>query len=175
MGQGLYRRLIFKKIVEIAQLNVAALAATPGQMIPRRRELPPVNANDGSPRVEAREGKETFLRLVCQVETGERERAQAGPLGNVPTSRRTVVFSMDDLEQMNLIDPVSGLPLLRTTDRLHAIYDYKTEELLETIRNPPGLFAVHVEPVGYGFGGGRANLVPVSFEERGPAPRGAGT
>lgn len=166
--------LIFFKLVEIARYDTVATAAT-GMLRGRLRDLGHTNANDGiTPRTSARDGNETIVRLRAQIETGATEDMQQGPLGDTPVSRRVLVFAMFELEQLGLVDPTTKKPLLKKTDRLHAIYEPETEELIETIANPPGLFAHHSEPVGFGYGVGGPNLLAVHFEDRSQGTRGAG-
>lgn len=167
----LFDYLPFPKLIEIARYDTAATAAA-GGMNHGLDEVRVVNKNDGSPRESAR--RETKLQLEGTIETAGLGEQMPGPLGNVPRQGRTVIFRRSDLEAHGLIAP-DGRPSLKPGDRFAAVYDIETGRLLETIAENPGLYASHVEPVGYGYGPGGANLIAMTFSERGRATRGPGS
>ena len=84
--------------------------------------------------------------------------------GNSP---RTHVVHFRDLEQLGLVDPTTGDALLRVGDRIVALRDYRTGELVQAVRTPPGLYLTEAQPQ---FGLGlRRNLLLATFTERAQA------
>ena len=112
------------------------------------------------------------LEVLCQVENGRQDELRMGPTGNTPDSRLSLVLHFADLERAGLVHPQTGEALLRTGDRLDALKQ-RDGTLVQRFRNPPGLFATEVRPIGFGLGRGasRRNLLLVSFEDRRQAPR----
>ena len=78
----------------------------------------------------------------------------------------------EELERMGLVDPGSGDALLRVDDRLVAIRDYHTGELVQAVRTPPGLYITEVRPQSFGLGLKR-NLLFSVFDERALGAKGA--
>ncbi|OGR01277.1 MAG: hypothetical protein A2284_18450 [Deltaproteobacteria bacterium RIFOXYA12_FULL_61_11] len=107
------------------------------------------------------------LRLPCQVEPELLEALRLTVSGNAPRSRLELLFHFKDLEREGLVDPISGEALLRPGDRLAALHD-KTGALVQTIRTPPGLYAIEVRPLGFGLGRQRPrrNVLLVLFSDR---------
>jgi hypothetical protein len=80
------------------------------------------------------------------------------------------VFHFADLERLGLVDPTTGEALLRIGDRLTAIRDYRTGDLIQAVRTPPGLYLTEPQPE-FGLGGCR-NLLLATFSERALGPQG---
>jgi hypothetical protein len=119
---------------------------------------------DGIGEDERRELPAVFV--PCQVEPEHFEEQRQRPSGNVPRSSVELVMHFRDLERVGLVD-AEGNALITVGDRLGGIYtrDLRPEW---TVRNPPGLFASEVRPLGFGLGLGRSrrNLLLVCFRER---------
>lgn len=80
------------------------------------------------------------------------------------------MFHFGDLEQLGLVEPTTGDALLQIGDRLVALRDFRTGELVQAIRTPPGLYLTEAQPE---FGLGlRRNLLLTTFLERSLGPRG---
>jgi len=123
------------------------LVPTPGgRGADARREKPPV-------------------RIPCQVEVQTFGELTELLPGNSPRSNLVLVFHFQDLERMRLVDPATGDALLRVGDRLAAIRDYRTGELVQAIRTPPGLYLTEAQPQSFGLGQ-RRNLLLATFTER---------
>jgi hypothetical protein len=165
-------QLIFPYLVDIAQLDTAATAADPDAAGPLTsgydpdfREpvlVPPVSGSASAPvrRVE------TLVQLYAQIETEEEGRLQMMVGGVSPQSRRVLIFHFVDLEAVGMVDATSGRAKLRAPgDRLVAIRNPDTHELIETIPDNPGFWAISVESIGWGMGPDR-NLLKVIFEDR---------
>lgn len=166
-----FSRLIFPKIVEIRRFDTAATAAASGFDRSLRETLVD-NPNDGTPRVNQR--RETPIRIRAQIETDTFQRLNMGGLGDAPTSHLVVVFLASEMKAAGFVDPTSGEPLFKVTDRLAGIYTL-AGGLILAIEDPPGLYAVSVKPCGIGFGFGRSTgyeLVEGSFEGRPSGPTG---
>lgn len=118
---------------------------------PFRRELPPI-------------------RVPCQVEPEALEELRMLPSGNTPRSRLDLVFHFRDLERLGLVHEASGDAQIRPGDRLGALFG-RDGRLVQAVRTPPGLYASHARPIGFGLSRRRPhrNLLLVTFEDR---PRG---
>jgi len=168
-------RLINPFLAEIGQLDTVATAADPDGAGPLTSGYDPdfketVVFSAAGARTDARrEGP--LIRVPCQVEVGALETMQQLASGNSPNSRVVLVFHLQDLERMGLVDPTSGEARLHVNDRLVAIHTIRGQ-LVQAVRSPPGLFATEVQPQSFGLGLSR-NLLLVTFEERELATRGA--
>lgn len=168
-------RLINPFLAEIAQLDTVATDADPDGPGPLTsgydddfKETVAYSAG-AQPRVDARQEK-PLLRIPCQVEVSTLETLEQLGAGASPHSRLTLVFHFEHLEQVGLVDPVTGTARLRVNDRLVAIYSCDSE-LVHSVRTPPGLYAIEVQPQSFGLGLSR-NLLVVTFQERAVAARG---
>jgi hypothetical protein len=149
-------RLLFPLTVELAQLDTDAVQ-TAGGYDPDFKTYKPT----GSGRQE-----KPVVRLLAQIEMSRWEGQQQLQGGNQPDSRLALVFHFRELEQKNLIDPVTGEALIRVNDRLVAIYSRNGATKEQSVRVPSGgLYATEVQPAGLGLGG-RRNLLLVVFDER---------
>jgi hypothetical protein len=162
-------RLINPLAAEFAQLDTAATAADPDGPGPltsgydtdfHETVLVP---SAGGPRRDARREKPS-IRVPCQIEVQSFGVLAELATGNSPRSHLVLVFHFADLEQLGLVDPATGDALLRVGDRLVAIRDLRTGELVQAVRTPPGLYLTEPQPQ---FGlGGRRNLLLATFGER---------
>ena len=162
-------RLLQAFLAELAQLDVAATEADPDGAGPlasgydadfHETVLLPGAAGPGS---DARREKPP-LHLPCQIEVQSFAALSELAAGNSPRSHVVLVFHFRDLEQRGLVDPNTGDALLRVGDRLVAIRDRRTGELVQAVRTPPGLYLTEPQPE---FGlGGRRNLLIATFSER---------
>jgi hypothetical protein len=84
--------------------------------------------------------------------------------GNAAKIDFKLVFHFADLEAYGLIEDGTGLAQIKVRDRLSAIYDVRTLELIQAIPNPPGVFVTEAEPH-FGLGQSR-NLLVVTFASR---------
>ena len=140
-------RLLFPFAAEIAQLDRAASHFDPDFKEP----LP-------NGRVER------TVTLPCQVEVGEFETLEEAFSGDLPKTALTLIFHFRDIEDHGLVDATTGAVKLCVGDRLAAIRD-RTGNVVQTIQTPPGLFAIEVRPLTFGFGLSR-NLLLVVFHDR---------
>lgn len=173
-------RLIFPFLVELAQLDTAATAGDPDGAGPLtsgynenfREPLmvlaSPTDQTGVSARVEA-----TPIQFRAQIEPVMFERLEMMLGGESPDSRFAIIAHYRDLENLNLIDAVTGKPLIRKNDRLVRIMNCDTGDLIEAIPDPPGLFVRQVQSRGFGPGRTR-NLLLIEFEEREQSVRAAG-
>ena len=158
-------RLIYPFVAEIHRL-------AGGPMDPDFREADLSDPNgdglDDSDRVEL-----SPIRVPCQVEPESFEAINMMASGNSPRTRVALVFHFRDLARLGLIDPATGNALLRSGDRLQSLYG-TTGSLVQTFRNPLGLFVREARPIGFGLGIGSStrNLLLVSFDARSSGIRG---
>ena len=174
-------RLIWPMLAEIAQLDTDATAQDPDAGGPLTAgyddvfrepvKLPPAGSGGGTTH---RVDKPPVL-LPVQVEPQVFEQLQMLATGNSPTSLIRLVFHYRDLEAAGFVEAATGRPLLRINDRLVSIRDYRTQELIEEIPNPPGLWATQVQSRSFGLSSLKRNLLLVTFEERRTAELGVGT
>lgn len=166
-------RLIFPFVVDIAQLDTAATAADPDGAGPATSGYDPwfrepiivdpggdVSTTGDPVRVER------VVQLRAQIETAQNEELIMMVTGRSPSSQMSLVFHYRDLEAAGMVESVSGRPVLRGPgDRLAAIRNPRTLELIEEIPRSPGLYATEVQSIGFGLGPTR-NLLLVKFQER---------
>jgi hypothetical protein len=109
--------------------------------------------------------------VPCQVGSRAWEALQAHDLGNVPQTELILRFHFKDLERLSLVDATSGEALIHVGDRLVATLDYRTGEVVQAIRTPPGLYVQRADPSGWGISMSRPrrNLLRVTWNERSAA------
>jgi hypothetical protein len=170
-------RLIQAFIAELAQLDPIATASDPdgsGALTsgydPDFHETTLLPRSSGPGRDARRE--KPAIRVPCQIEVQAFGELAEIATGNSPRSRLVLVFHFADLERLGLVDPSTGDARLRIGDRLAAIRDLRTGELVQAVRTPPGLYLLEPQPQ---FGlGGRRNLLLATFGERSVGPQGTG-
>lgn len=163
-------------LAELAQLDIAVTAADPDGAGPvasgydpdfQETVLLPAAAGPGR---DARREKPP-LRVPCQIEVQSFAALTELATGNSPRSHVVLVFHFRELERLGLVEPSTGDALLRVGDRLVAIRDRRTSELVQAVRTPPGLYLTEPQPA---FGlGGRRNLLIATFGERALGGQGA--
>lgn len=121
-----------------------------------------VTDSDGT-RDEAR--RERMIRVPCQVEDHAFQVQRMAVAGNNPDSRITLVFHFRDLERLGLVDPKTGIARISPNDRLVEIRSYCCTKLIQTIPDPPGLYATQALPTAFSLARMR-NLLIVTFQER---------
>ena len=169
-------RLLQVFLAELAQLDPTATAADPdgsGALTsgydPDFQETVLLPTSRG-PGQDARREKAP-VRVPCQIEVQAFGELAEVATGNSPRSRLVLVFHFAELERLGLVDPITGDARLRVGDRLVAIRDRRTGELVQAIRTPPGLYLIEPLPQ---FGlGGRRNLLLATFGERALGTQGA--
>jgi hypothetical protein len=169
-------RLINPFLAELAQLDTVATAEDPDGAGPlasgydRDFKETVIVPDTGWRGRDARQEK-PLVQIPCQVEVSSFGELQELLTGMSPRSHLVLVFHFQDLERMGLVDPGSGDALLRVDDRLVAIRDYHTGELVQAVRTPPGLYITEVQPQSFGIGL-RRNLIFAIFNERALGPKG---
>lgn len=167
---GYRGRLIWPQIAELALLDTAATQAgppTPGYD-PEFHEA--VRIPDATPRGSHSARLETIIRLPCQVNVVEEGRLEEMPSGALLHARLQLTFHYRDLEAGGLLEAVTDAPKIHYGDRLVAIY-HRTGPLIESFPNPPGVFAVKVQPQSYGLDALHRNLLVVDFVRRDTSAR----
>jgi hypothetical protein len=162
-------RLLQMFIAELAQLDTAATGTDPDGAGPLTsgydadfQETVLLPRPVGTGRDSRRE--KPPLHLPCQIEVQSFAALNELATGNSPRSHVVLVFHFRDLERQGLVDPSTGDALLRVGDRLVAIRDRRTAEIVQTVRTPPGLYLTEPQPE-FGLGGWR-NLLIATFNER---------
>lgn len=172
-------RLIFVFLAEIHRLDTTSIATEDpdgegphtGGYDPDFKEPVLVDLDDDGVSEKIRR-EYPPIKIPCQVEPNTFEALSMQASGNVPDSEIVLVFHFRDLERLDLVDVETGDALLRPGDRLGAIYD-KRGNLIQKIRNPPGLYVSEARPIGFGLGMSRPrrNLLLATFNDRRQAPR----
>ena len=173
-------RLINAFDAELAQLDTAATAADPDGPGPMSsgydadfQEPVLVPDTEGPGRSYDARREKPSITVPCQVEVQSFGALNELVNGNSPRSHLTLVFHFADLERLGLVDLATGEALLRVGDRLVALRDHRTGELVQAIRTPPGLYLSEPQPQAFGLGLHR-NLLLAVFEERAQGVRGGG-
>jgi hypothetical protein len=171
-------RLIDPFLAEIAQLDTAATSADPDGAGPLTSGYDPDFREtrvvpDATWRGRDARREKPSIRLPCQVEIGTFGELQELLTGNSPRSHLVLIFHFQDLERMGLVNPATGDALLRVNDRLVAIRDFNTGEIVQAVRTPPGLYITESQPQSFGLGL-RRNLLFATFNERAQGLRGGG-
>ncbi len=172
-------RLIFAFMAELYRLDTMATAAEdPDGAGPLTRGYDPdfkesvlVDADDDG--IGERVRREHLpVRIPCQVEPEVLDRLQMFASGNAARSDIVLIFHFKDLERMGLVDGRTGEALVRTGDRLGAIFD-KAGALVQQVRTPPGLYVTEARSIGFGLNRRcpSRNLLFVAFGDRQQAAR----
>lgn len=163
-------RLINPFVAEIARLDTSSTDDDPdgtGTLTSGYDDdfREPVRYSDGSAAgVDARQ-EHPHIYVPCQVEPDVFDRLTMLLSGDAPNTLIRLVFHFVDLEQLGLVDSTTGQALIRKNDRLVAIREC-TGALVQTVPDPPGLYATEPQPRGFGLSGGKRNLLLVTFEDR---------
>lgn len=169
-------RLINPFLAELARLDTAATAGDPDGAGPLTSGYDPdfketLVVPDETWRGHDARRERPPIRVPCQVEVANFGELEELLTGNSPRSHIVLVFHFEDLERMDLVDSVTGDARLRVDDRLVAIRDFYTGEVVQAIRTPPGLYITEVQPQSFGLGL-RRNLLFAIFNERALGPKG---
>jgi hypothetical protein len=171
-------RLINPYEAELAQLDTVATAGDPdgvGMLTsgydPDFHE-PIVFTNPSGVRTSARREKSPTIRVPCQIEPLMFEALQQFANGDSPDSRVVLCFRFHDLKKLGLVNTTTGETMIRKGDRLNAIYQRCGGPLVQTIRQPPGLYVTQ-SAIGAGIGRGATTLI-VTFEDREGGARSLG-
>lgn len=165
-------RLIFPFLAEVFRLDTRAMATVAPGYDPDFKE-PALVDTDGDGVANPYRREHPPVRVPCQVEPEALDALRMTPSGNTPRSSVDLVFHFRDLERMGLVDAATGEALIRTSDRLGALYD-AAGQLVWAVRTPPGLYVTEARHAGFGLfrRRPRRNLLVVSFTDR-PAGRSA--
>lgn len=164
-------RLIFPLVARIARLDPVATVADPDGAGPLesglddefRETVAEVSASAGSePGSSSRQ--EVLVDVLAQVEPADVERLQAGLTGAAPSSTLELVLHYSELETKGLVQ-ADGTPALKIGDRLAELRDLRSGALVETFRDPPGMYATSVRPA-WGWLDRRRNLLLMTFASR---------
>jgi hypothetical protein len=161
-------RLIQKFTAEIARLDTESTESS-GYYDDTFRELVHSDAASGDGIGTKQRQEHTVVKLPCQVSDDTWEALQARDQGNTPQSEVVLWFHFRDLENNSLV-AADGTSLINVGDRLVTIRDHLTDDVVHTVRTPPGLYVKEARPRGFGICMARPkrNLLRVAFEERSP-------
>lgn len=126
--------LLFPVLAEIRVIDHTATAANAGHAPGRRIAF--TNANDGTKPRRATEDNEKVVRALAQFESGSYRNLTWTPSGDTPRAYAGLLFDKDDLEPRGLINPHTQLPIFGNGDRLVAVYDAETEDILVRLDEP---------------------------------------
>jgi hypothetical protein len=171
-------RLVNPFLADLAQLDTVATAADPdgsGALTSGYDADFQETVRIASPTGRGHDARreKTLARVPCQVEVQSFGELTEVLTGNSPRAHLVLVFHYRDLERLGLVEPSTGDARLRIGDRLVAIRDYQTGEVVQAIRTPPGLYLTEAQPQSFGLGL-RRNLLLATFNERALGARGGG-
>jgi hypothetical protein len=112
------------------------------------------------------------ILIPCQPENNTYEQLQQQMAGNDPSSRMVFTMHFQILEEMGLVDPVSGEALLRLNDRATAIYERNGTFIQKLGLDQEGFYCTEVQPASFGLSGGKRNLLLCTYERRDRAFKG---
>jgi hypothetical protein len=175
-------RLIYPFVGEFKIMDVVATAADPDDTGPHTsgydpdfREIVKVEDPENPDRNYGIAAKESnIIRVPFQEDDVDRwEFLRMLGSGNSPSNTMRIVLHIDDIEELGLLDSNTGGLIIKPDDQLVAVYD-RDEVLIQTVRDPPGLYVREVSP-NFGFRSGR-NLFFLTLESRdlGPMTGGMG-
>ncbi len=144
-------RLIQPFLAEMHRLDLAGMAAA-GRLDEDYREVK-------GARIEM-----PPLRIPAQIEPDSFQRQMRKELGDVKAGVFGLTFHFVDLEELGLVDPATGIALIRPNDRMGAIYEMNGT-LVQQFPDPPGMYVEEATP-SLGLGGKR-NLLIVRLMSRG--------
>ncbi len=153
-------RLLQRFLVEMCQLDLAGMEEA-GYLDKDRKEpimLPTADGRGTPARLEL-----PLVQIPAQIEPDSFNRQQLRELGDVKAGVFAVCFHFADLEEMGLVDPESGIALIRPSDRMGAIHEMDGT-LVQTFPDPPGMYVTEATPQ-FGLGGKR-NLLLVRMQSR---------
>jgi len=161
-------KLIFDFWVEIARIDTQATAAVdpagPATEGYNKNFRAPSRGTTADGKGEPVREEQELIRIKAQVEDGTYGLRQQTFGGDMPDYAMVTIHHYRELEARGLLDPGTGRPSFRKSDRLVAIYN-KKGELEQQIPENPGLFAVHVQPRSYGLAR-RRNLLLIGWDDR---------
>ena len=158
-------RLIQRFLAELARLDTSATRSAGGYDDDFREVTRTDSDGDGIGDFNRQE--HAAIMVPCQVNNRTWEGFHRHDLGQDPKIDLVLIFHFDDLERMGLVQS-SGIAAIHVGDRLVSIRDIETEEVVQTVRNPPGLYVIEATPGGWGLNLARPtrNLLRVKLGER---------
>jgi len=156
-------RLLHPFLAVIARLDtVATRASNGGEGYDDVFRSPQVLEGPGGERVDAR--KESVIKVPAQVEDRRFEGLRQMPSGDSPQSAMVLTMHFRDLERLELVDD-DGVARIHKNDRLVELREICSNKLVQSFRDPPGLYVIEAVPAAHGLGLKR-NLLLVSLEQR---------
>lgn len=168
-------RLINPFLAVLSRLDTEATAEDPDGAGPLESGYDPVFRTTvkvpvtGQQTGESSRKNKKSIALPCQIEMEAFEALHQFAAGSSPDFELRLIFHFRDLENEGLVDDTNGDVMIRANDRLDSICTLDGQ-LIQEIRNPPGLYAMEVQPRTFGIGRTR-NLLAVTFKEREVAAR----
>lgn len=158
-------RLIFQFLAEVQRVNTSLIQSS-GDYDPDFREVKKVDT-DSDGIGETKIQYHTSELIPCQIEPTSWEAVRRHSLGSDPDVEIVLIFHFRDLERMSLV-ATNGIALIHEGDKLVSIKD-KFGTLVQTVREPPGLYVAEATPVSFGLNMAHPhrNLLEVTFKSRG--------
>ena len=166
--------LLQKSIAVIHRLDVTATRALdpPGESTVGYDEIlnEPIkyDSGPGTPILASRQ-ELSPVRVECQVEAPTFEQLQQHGPGIVENTVLVLVLHRKNLKDLSLLDPTTGKPLIKKSDRVSAIEKFGFPGTVLQPLAAPGLFVYEVRPGSWGFGDGH-DLELVFLEDRARTP-----
>lgn len=93
----------------------------------------------------------TPIRVPCQVETSNFDLLRESYQGNLQQGEFALVFAVQDLQFLNLLDPTTNKPIFKVGDRVSAIEKHNLPGVLSVPMSGDGMFFREVYPASWGF------------------------
>lgn len=91
------------------------------------------------------------IRVPCQVETANFDLLRESYQGNLQQGEFALVFAVQDLQFLNLIDPGTNKPIFAVGDRVSSIEKHNLPGVLSVPLSGEGYFFREVYPASWGF------------------------
>ena len=91
------------------------------------------------------------IRVPCQVETTLFDSLAMAYQGNLQQGEMALVFALQDLQLLNLIDPDTGHPLFGIGDRVQALEQHNLPGVTAVKLSGDGMYFKEVFPASWGF------------------------
>jgi len=115
------------------------------------------------------------ILIPCQFEPEDTfEQLEQQAPGNDTKTKIKVCFHFIDLEEMGLVDAVTGEALLRIDDRLVSVHRFEDDALIQRAGLQEGFYCTEAQPRSFGLSGGERNLLLCTYEARDSTFKGGG-
>lgn len=165
---GTVGRLLFPVLTDIYRLDTTGMLADPDGAGPLSSGVDgygePILVASPDDAGTYRRLEMAPVRLPVQMATEAYDRQHMMATGDVREGKVSLTFHFRDLEAAHLVDPTTQRPLLKSGDRIGAVYDLDGN-LLQAFPAPPGLYIVEAS-ARFGLRGKRNLLIATCMSRK---------